>query len=125
MQSMSFVGARSVELRRVYAKRQISNICCNQFDYFGDEKSDIKVAVLDLGVKKNILRCLAERGIYLKIFPMNASYEDMCDWNPDGFFLSNGPGDTAAMTSVIDITNNIISFSIWPLLQYQYFQLIY
>ena len=83
-----------------------SSVSTKDAYYFGDEKSDIKVAVLDLGVKKNILRCLAERGIYLKIFPMNASYEDMCDWNPDGFFLSNGPGDPAAMTSVIDITNN-------------------
>jgi carbamoyl-phosphate synthase small subunit len=36
-----------------------------------------------------------------KVFPMNASYEEMKKWNPDGFFLSNGPGDPAAMPQVI------------------------
>ncbi|MGC6428349.1 MAG: glutamine-hydrolyzing carbamoyl-phosphate synthase small subunit [Flavobacteriales bacterium] len=69
--------------------------------YFGDENADIKIAVLDLGVKKNILRCLADRGCYLKVFPWNTSYEDMKAWNPDGFFLSNGPGDPSMMPNVI------------------------
>ena len=41
------------------------------------------------------------RGCYLKVFPMNTTYEEMKKWNPDGFFLSNGPGDPAAMPDVI------------------------
>ena len=49
--------------------------------------------MLDLGVKKNILRCLTDRGCYLKVFPMNSTYEEMKKWDPNGFFLSNGPGD--------------------------------
>ena len=69
---------------------------------FGDSKSPFKVAVLDLGVKRNILRCMADRGCYLKVFPMNTSYTKMKDWEPDGFFLSNGPGDPSAMPDVIE-----------------------
>ena len=78
-----------------------SSVTTNQAYYVGDENATIKVAVLDLGVKRNILRCLTDRGCYLKVFPMNTSYEEMKKWNPDGFFLSNGPGDPAAMPQVI------------------------
>lgn len=69
---------------------------------YGDENASIRVAVLDLGVKKNILRCLAERGCYLKVFPMHTSTEELLAWKPDGFFLSNGPGDPSAMPQVVN-----------------------
>ena len=69
----------------------------------------MKVAVLDLGVKRNILKCLSERGCYLKVFPMNTSYSEMKEWNPDGFFLSNGPGDPSAMPEVIEEVKKITS----------------
>jgi carbamoyl-phosphate synthase small subunit len=78
-----------------------SSVTTKQAYYVGDENATIKVAVLDLGVKRNILRCLTDRGCYLKVFPMNTSYEEMKKWNPDGFFMSNGPGDPAAMPQVI------------------------
>ena len=46
-----------------------SSVSTKESYFIGDEKSDIKIAVLDLGVKKNILRCLTDRGCYLKVFP--------------------------------------------------------
>jgi carbamoyl-phosphate synthase small subunit len=76
---------------------------------FGEENAQYKVAVLDLGVKKNILRCLADRGCYLKVFPMHASVDDMLSWEPDGFFLSNGPGDPSAMPNVIGEVKKILN----------------
>ena len=74
---------------------------------FGDENATHKVAVLDLGVKKNILRCLAERDCYLKVFPMDTSFDEMMNWNPDGFMLSNGPGDPAVMDKQIETVGKI------------------
>ena len=74
-----------------------SSVSTKESYFVGDENSDIKIAVLDLGVKKNILRCLTERGCYLKVFPMHSSYEEMKQWDPNGFFLSNGPGDPSTM----------------------------
>jgi carbamoyl-phosphate synthase small subunit len=74
----------------------------------GDENSDLKVAVLDLGVKKNILRCLTERGCYLKVFPHTASLNEMMEFNPDGFMLSNGPGDPAAMPNETQTVKDIL-----------------
>lgn len=68
--------------------------------FYGDESSSYKVAVLDLGIKRNILRCFDERGVYMKVFPHNTSAQELLDWNPDGLFLSNGPGDPSAMKDV-------------------------
>ncbi len=87
---------------------ELSSAVSTSKSYFlGDKDSAIKVAVLDLGVKRNILQCMVNRGCYLKIFPMKSSYEEMKKWNPDGFFLSNGPGDPAAMPQVIEQVKKI------------------
>ena len=56
---------------------------------------DYKIAVLDFGVKYNILRMLNSLGCDLTIFPANTSAEEILEFNPDGVFLSNGPGDPA------------------------------
>lgn len=63
----------------------------------GDENVPYRVAVMDYGVKMNILRCLTERGCFLKVFPHTATSEEVNAFNPDGYMLSNGPGDPAAM----------------------------
>src|SRR5690606_23722624 len=65
--------------------------------YIGDENSPVKVAVLDLGVKKNTLRNFSQRGVDAKVFTAKTSFEEMEKWNPDGYFISNGPGDPSAM----------------------------
>ena len=83
----------------------------------GDKLSDFRVAVLDLGTKKNILRRLTERGAYVKVFPFNSSFEDLMEWNPVGVVLSNGPGDPEPLPSAIEvgkqcIKNNIPTFGI-------------
>jgi carbamoyl-phosphate synthase small subunit len=76
--------------------------------FYGDENAQFKVAVLDLGVKTNILRCLAERGCYLKVFPSKTSYAEMKSWNPDGFMISNGPGDPSVMVEETNTIKEII-----------------
>lgn len=77
--------------------------------YFGQEDAPLKVAVLDLGVKKNILRNFSDRGVYTKVFPAKTSYIEMEKWNPNGYFISNGPGDPAAMTYALETVKNILS----------------
>ena len=57
----------------------------------GDPKASIKIAALDLGIKKNILRCLVARGCYINVFPAKTSFAEMEKWSPDGYFISNGP----------------------------------
>ena len=76
--------------------------------YFGNENATYKIAALDVGKKKNILRNFDQRDVYVKVFPYNATYEEMSEWNPDGYFLSNGPGDPAPLDSAINLTKTII-----------------
>lgn len=76
--------------------------------YFGSENSSRRVAVLDLGVKKNILRNFADRDVYTKVFPAKTSFEEMEAWQPDGYFISNGPGDPAAMPYAVDTVKAIL-----------------
>ena len=60
-----------------------------------------KVALLDLGAKKNIARSLNERGCQVTIYPALTSAEEILGDNPDGIMLSNGPGDPKECTSII------------------------
>jgi len=67
-----------------------------------------KVAVLDLGTKKNILRNFVQRGCLVRVFPAKTSYQEMKAWNPDGYFISNGPGDPASMPYAVETVKDIL-----------------
>jgi carbamoyl-phosphate synthase small subunit len=71
-----------------------------------------RVALLDFGVKKNIIRCLVERGCLVKVFPLNVSFNELMEFNPDGFMLSNGPGDPSAMPNSIELVRRIVETKI-------------
>jgi carbamoyl-phosphate synthase small subunit len=85
-----------------------SKVATKEAFYFGDENAEHKLAVLDLGVKRNILRHFANRNCYMKVFPMDTSLAEMKEWGPDALFISNGPGDPAAMTNTISIVNDMV-----------------
>ncbi|MCX7951021.1 MAG: glutamine-hydrolyzing carbamoyl-phosphate synthase small subunit [Clostridiales bacterium] len=66
------------------------------------------VAVIDFGIKQNILRSFIKRGCKLTVFPANVTAKEILDVNPDLVFLSNGPGDPEDLTYVIDNIKRII-----------------
>ncbi len=66
------------------------------------------VAVIDYGIKTNILRCFKKRGCKLTVFPSNVSAEEVLSVNPDLVFLSNGPGDPEDLSEEIETIKNII-----------------
>lgn len=76
--------------------------------YVLGEGNKVKIAVLDFGIKRSILNNFVKRGCQLKVFPAHASYDEVIAWNPDGVFLSNGPGDPAAMDYAVKTVNNIV-----------------
>ena len=76
--------------------------------YFGDENATYKVAALDIGIKKNILRNIAKRDTYIKVFPYNATFEELEAFKPDGYFLSNGPGDPEPLVEAQALAKEII-----------------
>jgi len=76
--------------------------------FYGDPNASFKVAVMDFGVKENILRCMVERDCYLKVFPAKTPFEEVKQWEPDGYFLSNGPGDPAPMKYAVATAKSIL-----------------
>lgn len=76
--------------------------------FHGDPGAAYRVAVLDVGIKKSILENLARRGCYLKVFPATAGYEDLKAFQPHGYFISNGPGDPAAMPYAVNTLKQIL-----------------
>jgi carbamoyl-phosphate synthase small subunit len=66
------------------------------------------VVVFDFGIKRNILRCLSDVGCRLTVVPATATAGDVLAMRPDGVFLSNGPGDPAAVTYAIDTIRGLI-----------------
>jgi len=76
---------------------------------YGDKNASKKVAVLDLGVKKNILRNFESRDVFSKVFPAKTAFAEMEKWNPDGYFISNGPGDPAAMPYALETVKAILA----------------
>jgi carbamoyl-phosphate synthase small subunit len=75
----------------------------------GDANSVVRIAVLDFGVKKNILNCLVERGAYVKVFNAKTSFETLKEFDPHGYFISNGPGDPAPMDYAITTVKEILA----------------
>ena len=76
--------------------------------FYGDENAAYKISALDLGIKMNILRNLAKRDCYIKVFPYNSTYQDLASFNPDGYFLSNGPGDPEPLAGAIQVAKDIL-----------------
>ncbi len=76
--------------------------------FVGNENASIKISALDIGIKKNILRNLAKRDAYIKVYPYNTSFEEMSDFNPDGYFFSNGPGDPEPLVEAQNTAKTII-----------------
>ena len=105
------IGSLSKKLAEVPSMEGLelaSKVSTKATYYYGNENSKFKVAALDLGIKKNILRNLAKRDVYIKVFPFNSSFEEMKQWNPDGYFLSNGPGDPEPLKGAQDVAKKII-----------------
>ena len=78
----------------------------NVYDW--SDKGEYRVAAIDFGIKKNILRLLEELDCQVTVFPANATAKDILSFDPDGVFLSNGPGDPAAVKYGIETVKQIL-----------------
>ena len=75
----------------------------------GSPDAAIKIAVMDYGTKQNILKCMVDRGAYVKVFPAKTPVAEVKAFKADGYFISNGPGDPAAMDYAIDAVKEILN----------------
>jgi carbamoyl-phosphate synthase small subunit len=77
--------------------------------FIGSSDAPVRIAALDIGIKKNILRNLQKRDAYIQVFPHGTSFETMAAWEPDGYFISNGPGDPEPLKGPIQVAKDIIA----------------
>lgn len=87
---------------------ELSTQVTTKAPYFVGPAEGVRVAVLDLGVKRSILKNMAERGMYCQVFPAQTKFEDMEKWKPAGYFISNGPGDPASTGYAVDTIKTIL-----------------
>lgn len=74
----------------------------------GDKNSSTRIAVMDYGVKQHIVDCMVERGAFVKVFPAKTPLKEVNEFSPDGYFISNGPGDPSAMDYAISSVKEIL-----------------
>ena len=82
--------------------------CSNKYLYNTNKKAKYNVAVIDFGIKRNILRLIIDSGCKPIVFPANASEREILEEKPDGIFLSNGPGDPSAVTYAIKTVQSLL-----------------
>lgn len=90
---------------------ELSSIVSTKEAYtVGDEKTAaLRIAALDLGIKKSILTNLTDRGCFVKVFPAKTSFAEMEKFKPDGYFISNGPGDPSVMSYAINTVKETLN----------------
>lgn len=95
---------------------ELSSIVSTKESYFyGNPSAKYRVAALDLGIKTNILKNLADRDCYVQVFPAKTSFAEMEKWNPHGYFISNGPGDPSVMPYAVQTVKEIVNHDKQPL----------
>ncbi len=86
--------------------REVTTSEPNEWAAAGEAR--FRVVAVDYGIKRNIVRLLAEHGCDVKVLPASATAEDVLAHEPDGLFLSNGPGDPAAVTYGIEMARELL-----------------
>lgn len=89
---------------------ELSSVVSTKNTYtMGDEATaKYRIAVMDYGIKKSILLNLTQRGCFCKVFPAKTPVAEVLAWNPDGFFISNGPGDPSAMPYAVETVRKFL-----------------
>lgn len=77
--------------------------------YYGNDAATYRIAAIDYGIKRSILKRFVERDCYVRVYPASTPYAEIKEWQPDGYFLSNGPGDPAAMTYAVNEIKEMLS----------------
>ena len=82
--------------------------CKDSYPYRAEMETRLKVVAFDFGIKTNILRCLSRRGCDVTVVPAATTARDVLDLDPDGVFLSNGPGDPEPLESIVGEIRNLL-----------------
>ena len=108
IQDLDTLKARLAEVPSMDGLELSSQVSTEEEYVLGNEHAGKKVAVLDLGIKTSILKNLTERDCQCRVFPAKTSFATMEEWQPDGYFISNGPGDPGVMEYAVQTVKEIV-----------------
>lgn len=101
---------KTLEQAPKYTGIELSSEISNRpFYTVGSENASVRLAIMDFGMKANMLKNFVARDCYVGVFPAKTRIEELMEFTPDGFFLSNGPGDPGAMDYAIETVQKIIA----------------
>ncbi len=109
---LEFLKQKLIAVPKMEGLELSSKVTTNKPYFVGNPSARYKVALMDFGVKKNIIRNLVRRDCYVQVVPAQTNFETLKEWNPDGIMLSNGPGDPAAMPKVISNLKEVLHSNI-------------
>ena len=101
------LARKARDSRGLNGRDMVKEVTCHEISAWSEE-GDLKVAVLDCGVKYSILRHLSARGCRVVRFPACTSADDILEWKPDGVLLSNGPGDPEGAPYVFETVRQLL-----------------
>ena len=114
--AQDFAGLKGMDLASVVTTKDSHNWKAGSWrlgqGFVTPEKSEHKVVALDFGVKENILRLLADRGCEVQVVPATTTAEEILALQPDGVFLSNGPGDPEPCDYAIETISSLLETGI-------------
>ena len=108
MNGLDLAKIVSTEKKYVWGKRKEKEIQNNGTDLLPLASHPYRIAAIDFGIKHNILHQLETNGCDIMVFPGNTTADKIMDYNPNGIFLSNGPGDPAAVTYAIEMVRKLL-----------------
>ena len=97
---------------KMEGKDLVKDVTTKNIYKINENKHYKKIVVIDLGIKKNILNLLSEQNMELIVLPAHCTIENILSYTPDGVFLSNGPGDPAAVTYTISTVKELLALQI-------------
>jgi carbamoyl-phosphate synthase small subunit len=105
----AFLKAKLSECPNMDGLELSSYVSTHEAYYLGNENAKYRLAVIDYGCKRNILRNFVDRDCYLKVFNGKSTFAEMESFKPHGYFVSNGPGDPSAMDYAVETIKEIIA----------------
>jgi len=108
MNGLDLAKIVSTKKKHVWENRKNKEIQNNGTDAYPSTFHPCRIAAIDFGIKHNILRQLETNGCDIMVFPGDTTADEIMDYNPNGIFLSNGPGDPAAVTYAIEMVRKLL-----------------
>ena len=105
---LELLGRQLAEVPDMGGLELASSVSTKEVYHMGDPSSSIRISVLDYGIKKNILQCMVDRGAYVRVHPAKTDAKTAMEFDPHGFFISNGPGDPAAMPYAVETVKELL-----------------